>query len=277
MSVHAGTTQSAVEPASMKRRRALLLSLTVVLALCAACCWWLHKEQQQYSLNRQLIAALSYGRLTSACGLVEEGADPNTHCAPPPMPSLKLLLYQFLHYGPPSTNTSPTAFLLACGARWQEQKEGRSHWVVLEESILLLQTMLAYGADVHARGEHQETALHYASSARRPFTVNLLLQHGADINAQDALGYTPLMASASATDVTHLLLAQGADLKIQNAKGETALHCVVYSSFAEEVIPDMLAHGANPNQPDKRGLTPIQYAQKWKGTNLVRLLKGGLK
>ena len=261
----------------MKPPRAFLFIVTVVLALCAPCGWWLHQERQQYALNRQLIEALSLDRLTAARGLVEEGADPNTHCAPQPVPSLKLLLSQFLHRAPRSANTSPTAFLLACGARWYAQGDGRSHWVIPEESVRLLETMLAHGANVHARGEFKETALHYAASNRRPFTVNLLLRHGADINAQDALGNTPLMASASATDVTHLLLAQGADLKIQNASGETALHSIVYSSFAAEVIPDMLAHGADPSQPDKRGVTPIQYAQKWKGTDLVRLLKHGTK
>ena len=145
----------------MKQRRALLLSLIVALALCAIGGWWLHKEQQQYRLNRQLIEALSHDELSNARGLVEEGADPNTHFTPPPMPSLKLLLNKVLHYGLPPANTSPTAFLLACGARWQEQRNGGSYWLTPEESIPLLQTMLAHGAQCpcQRRGPGNRSAL----------------------------------------------------------------------------------------------------------------------
>lgn len=259
----------------MQPKRALLLTAAAALVLCIACGVWLYGERHQYERNRALIDALANNKTTAARGLVEEGADPNTRCDLPPAPSLKLLLNQLLHHKNLPVNTSPTAFLLACGARWSVRRDGRSHEVAVMGDLPLLQTMLSHGADIHARAKYNTTALHCAVTLRERFRVDLLLQNGADINAQETGGMTPLMLSAlnSVTDVTHDLLARGANATVQDANGLTALHFAVYSPDAKEVIPDLLAHGADPDTPDKRGVTPLRYAQKWRNPDIVRLLK----
>jgi ankyrin repeat protein len=71
------------------------------------------------------------------------------------------------------------------------------------------------------------TALHMAAVGGRPDVVDLLLRAGADVNAKDIRGMTPLMW-AVATDRPHpgivgLLLAGGADPLVRSAVGESAV------------------------------------------------------
>lgn len=113
-----------------------------------------------------------------------------------------------------------------------------------------------------------------AVTAKRLPTVELLLQHGAEVNARDEDGITPLILAASndTLNLTPLLLAHGADPNIQDADGFTALYTAVTSTTAKITLPELLAHGANLNLRTKAGLTPLQLARQKKLPDLVRLL-----
>ena len=82
------------------------------------------------------------------------------------------------------------------------------------------------GADVNraARNEMQVQPLHAAVAGRSLEAVKVLLAHGADVNARQQVGYTPLMGAAAAgrDDITDLLLARGADPSQTSDDGKTA-------------------------------------------------------
>ena len=111
-----------------RRYRAVLVLGTVGLLLTVACGLWLRSDRRQEALNRQLIAALVKGDLPpqfhyqyddrEALALVDAGADPNTPLVPSPAPSLRQLWNYVIHRSPLPANDSPSAFLIACGARW---------------------------------------------------------------------------------------------------------------------------------------------------------------
>lgn len=75
-----------------------------------------------------------------------------------------------------------------------------------------------------ARNEMKVQPLHAAVASRNVETVALLLEHGADPNGRQQVGYTPLMGAASAgrEDMADLLLAGGADPRATNEEGKTA-------------------------------------------------------
>lgn len=215
----------------------------------------------------------------TASSLVNAGADPNTRFALLPAPSLKRLHKQHLRHAPPPDNDSPTALMFACEHSWNSSYDKTALPLPVEESVFLLQTMLAHGANVHARGDTHRTALHYTVFAGRWQTAELLIQHGADVNAQDEVGYTPLMLTVinHTTDVARVLLAHGANPNIQDMFGSTALHWAVPSRVAEEIIPELLANRADLSLPDKHGKTPLQYAQDCRRPDLVELMRRGAK
>ena len=88
---------------------------------------------------------------------------------------------------------------------------------------------------VNARDETRSTPLHnliYSrdTSQQKRFTVELLLQHGADIHAKDIYGDTPAhgFAREGWVGCLRLLIAAGYDFHSRGQDDETILHCAVF-------------------------------------------------
>lgn len=87
-------------------------------------------------------------------------------------------------------------------------------------------TLLEYGARVDAvsRNAQENQPLHAALAlGRNPETVRLLLAHGAQADAEQNGGFTPIFSAAAANrrDLAELLLAHGADPRHPSAEGKT--------------------------------------------------------
>ena len=75
--------------------------------------------------------------------------------------------------------------------------------------------------------------------------VKLLLAHGADVNAEDGNGDSPLLWASSRgdTEIVKLLLVHGADVNIKNNNGETSLYWAS-SRGHTEIVKLLKQHGA---------------------------------
>ena len=75
----------------------------------------------------------------------------------------------------------------------------RSRLLVLEDTTMIVQMLLEHGADVNAQGGHYGNALQAACSGGHDKIVQMLLEQGADVNAQrvDRLSVTALQAACS--------------------------------------------------------------------------------
>lgn len=121
--------------------------------------------------------------------------------------------------------------------------------------------VLSCGADVDARGEYGETALHNAASGGAAEVAEVLLGHGADVRAKDKYGETALhkVASGCAAEVVEVLLRYGADVHAKDNYGYTALHEA--ASYARaEVTEVLLRHGADVHAKCGDGHTPLHLA-----------------
>jgi ankyrin repeat protein len=68
---------------------------------------------------------------------------------------------------------------------------------------------------------------------------------GANINAQDNEGLTPLMQTMGYPDNTELFIEAGADINIKDKKGRTALdHAMKIDTFREEIVQILRDAGA---------------------------------
>jgi ankyrin repeat protein len=93
------------------------------------------------------------------------------------------------------------------------------------------EVLLAQGADVHAWSENESRnqPLHAATAGSPkdgiPALAALLISYGADVNARQHGGWTPLHAAADDGPLTliTLLLDAGADVTAANDYGQTAL------------------------------------------------------
>ncbi|MFZ4762866.1 MAG: ankyrin repeat domain-containing protein [Alphaproteobacteria bacterium] len=125
--------------------------------------------------------------------------------------------------------------------------------------------LLQYGANVKqaCTGRYQETPLHQAAEKGDVNLIYLLLEHGADVNARDQMGRTPLFYIFTGTpEAANLLLHSGADPETVNQQNSTPLHTAIYFSNPD-MVELLLQHGANPlYMPAQNNRTALEDAQK---------------
>ena len=98
------------------------------------------------------------------------------------------------------------------------------------------------------------TALHYACFFGGPAATAVLLEAGADTEAQNPSGVRPLHSAAAARDAesARLLLDAGADPDAGQAGGFTALHAA--AQHDDQVLAALLLqHGADPALRNEKG------------------------
>lgn len=110
---------------------------------------------------------------------------------------------------------------------WKDEQSGLTILMqtVLHRYELMIQHLLAAGANVNAKDKEGWTPLMFAANKGYPEIAKILITAGADVNAKDKDGNTALMraSSSGSTETVRLLLAAGADVNEKNDAGVTAL------------------------------------------------------
>ncbi|MBN2642650.1 MAG: ankyrin repeat domain-containing protein [Victivallales bacterium] len=147
---------------------------------------------------------------------------------------------------------------------------GNTKWVKL---------LIRKGADILAQNVNRWTMLHYVVLGGKDLQLaDELMKNGISVNAPTKTGTTPLIIASGKGNVEmmKLLIERGAQVNAQEnnrAKhGHTPLHAAV-TSKSVDAVKLLLAAGADISLKDKNKLTPLQLAQKSKFKDIVQLLE----
>lgn len=122
--------------------------------------------------------------------------------------------------------------------------------------------LIEKGADINKKGgESVATPLQWAAQRSNYYTVNLLLQRGADPLISDAQGYNTLHISTFSGNVllVVLLLHQGIPVDVADAYGHTSLMWAAYKGFPQ-CVDLFLRWGASVHATDEQGFTALHWA-----------------
>ncbi|MBR5887069.1 MAG: ankyrin repeat domain-containing protein [Akkermansia sp.] len=109
-------------------------------------------------------------------------------------------------------------------------------------------------------------------------TVSLLLQAGADANAADAHGNTALhyfLQGSDNADIVSELIAKGANINARNKDGATPLMLGATQGWSKTLDSFLKNHAPDLNARDYRGLTAMHYAAEHAGTSPTTIAKAG--
>lgn len=144
------------------------------------------------------------------------------------------------------------------------------------------------GANVNRADRCGSTILHKAAQSGQKKVVRLFLAYGANVNALNSKGCTPLMIAANAkcerAEIVLLLLKSGAKLNVCDCEGKTAFNSAQKKSYSKTVchikeaiareqkfiraarqgedkqVAQILRHGTNIDATDSKGVTALMAA-----------------
>jgi ankyrin repeat protein len=139
-------------------------------------------------------------------------------------------------------------------------EKGRGHPQVAEDLIHrdeVVKLILDAGADVNARNEKGRTALFSSDDE----VVEEVLQHDPDLEVRDDTGGTALVETASES-ITELLVDAGADVNAEDLQGKTALIQAAEMNYIEKLEILVKAPEIKFDHKDKTGETATMAAKR---------------
>lgn len=138
-------------------------------------------------------------------------------------------------------------------------------------NVARLNTMLAGGANVNAKDERGVTPLMYAAWVGSPEAMKLLLDRGADPNLTNSSGSTALMMGATEIAKVRMLVERGADVNKATPRGRTALLLAAMSEPSADIVRLLIGAGADVKAVDAFNTTFLNAAAFGNDAATVRM------
>jgi len=208
------------------------------------------KAAGESTMNGMLYEMASSGSVDALKWLVAHGADPKNVGA---QKDMTLLQATALH-----PRLDRLEYMLGFGLDPLERsRDGRNmlHYAAqggLDPAVLKL--LISKGLKVSDADNAGRLPMHFASLK----SIGVLVGAGAEIDATDDAGMTPLAQAAKEgrNDAVAELLRNSASVFAKDKKGRTPLHHAAMSQKSEAVIETLRAAGAPVTARDDEGLTP---------------------
>ena len=126
---------------------------------------------------------------------------------------------------------------------------------MMNTPLPLIRALLERGADPNATNGEGETPVMFAAEQGHSHTLEALIEYGGDIHRRDHHERTALhhAASANRRDTVRLLLDHGAEIDLQNENGATPLIDAARWPGQHDTVQYLLNQGAEPHLQNKTG------------------------
>ena len=224
-------------------------------------------NEMQRKSNRSLFEAINKGDLNEVKTLLNRGAqvNPRYHFNMRP-----------LHLAISKHDVSMTKLLLQEGANCAKEWCGTPpiHQACKDMDYEITQLLLDAGASATSLDATQEQPLHTLLSGQWPDAsdvIDLLISRGADIHARTHTKETALHRSCRypSVDNVRALLVHGANVNAQNRNGDTPLHLLLTFDVAwpgwrvnEAIFRSLIKYGAQINIQNVAGDTPLNIVAR---------------
>lgn len=133
-----------------------------------------------------------------------------------------------------------------------------------EPNISTVSKLLSQGADANVRLTAGISMLDMAITKVSPEAAKTLIKHGAKINDSDSRGYTALHKASgddsrsAGTQIIPFLISEGADLEARDNDGKTPLLTAALYGLASN-MQQLIDGGANVRAANKNGVTAAHF------------------
>ena len=133
--------------------------------------------------------------------------------------------------------------------------------------------LLEHGADVSAQDEGWKTPLHLALRMGHIDVAYMLIERGADVSSQDEYRDSPLRLALQMghIDVAYMLIERGADVSARDNSGKSPLHLALQKGHID-VTYMLIERGADISAQDNRGNSPLHLALEMGNIDVAYML-----
>ena len=171
-----------------------------------------------------------------------------------------------------------------------------------------IEQLLKHNANIGIKDKDGNTPLHLAAASNAPDIVDRLLQKAADVESENYSGMRPLSLGIGHINIVRKLIESGADVGACDKQGMTALHqacakqsinvsvvqellkcdkalvnrltnagssplhLACQSNNKKQVVQYLLDNGANVDEANTEGYTPVLYAARYGSAEVVKSL-----
>jgi len=137
------------------------------------------------------------------------------------------------------------------------------HFAAQNGDLAVVQFLIEHGADIKAQDTvFSRSAIHFAAESGNLDTVKYLTEHGANLLDRDGYGATALHYAAKNNhlDIIKYLVNKKIDYTDKDVRGWSAMHYAADGNGID-VIKYLLAKGLNINELNNAGRTPLFFAR----------------
>jgi ankyrin repeat protein len=143
--------------------------------------------------------------------------------------------------------------------------------MIRQNDLAGLKARLAKG-DANAKDGRDTTLLQHAAAIGSTESVKLLLESGADVNAQNPLGLSALTLAADQPEKVKLLVAKGANVNAATKLGRTPLLLASHCAGCSSTLKLLIDKGANVKAKDGRNHNAVLEAAQMNDLDSVKIL-----